>query len=63
MKTQHRPGVRARKAEKEKQRDRTSPGEALQTAEEPHQTAEEPPTVVESPAPPSGDEGSMSRSS
>ena len=67
---QIRPGVRARNVEKERQRDRTSPEEALQTleevlqiAEEQHQTSEDLPAVVEVPAPPSGDEGSMSRSS
>ena len=56
--------------EKERQRNQTSPEEALQTleevlqiAEELHQTSEDLPTVVEVPAPPSGDEGSMSRSS
>ena len=56
--------------EKERQRNQTSPEEALQTleevlqiAEEQLQTSEDLPTVVEVPAPPSGDEGSMSRSS
>ena len=74
-KNQYRPRIRDRKAEKERlekgtQRNHTSPEEALRTpeevlqiAEEQLQTSEDLPTVVEVPAPPSGDEGSMSRSS
>ena len=70
-----RPGIRDRKTEKERQqkerqRNQTSPEEALQTleevlqiAEEQLQTSEDVPAVVEVPAPPSCDEGSMSRSS
>ena len=72
---QFRLGIRDRKAakerrEKENQRNDTSPEKALQTpeevlqiVEEQPQTSENLPAVMEVPAPPSGDEESMSRSS